>query len=50
MAVEHPGAIYTASTHPTTASRFAVLEATRKEIEAKRLAKQELEPNMKAGQ
>lgn len=50
MAVENPGAIYTASTHPTTANRFVALEAARDEIKAKMAAGQELEPNMKAGQ
>ncbi len=49
MAVEHPGAIYTASTHPTTANRFVVLEAAVKEIKAKRAAGQALEPNMQPG-
>jgi len=47
MAVENPDAIYVATTHPTTAQRFTVLEATIKEIEAKKAAGQPLEPNMK---
>lgn len=49
FAVEQPGAIYTASTHPTTANRFVALEAARDEINAKLAAKQDLEPNMKPG-
>lgn len=49
MATEHPTAIYTATTHPTTANRFVVLEATRDEINAKKAAGQQLEPNMQAG-
>jgi membrane-associated protease RseP (regulator of RpoE activity) len=50
MAVEHPDAIYTATTHPTTANRFVVLEAAAKEIEAKRAKGQELVPEMKPAQ
>jgi len=50
MAIENPGAIYTTSTHPTTANRFVVLEAARQEIEAKKANGQPLEPNMKQRQ
>lgn len=50
MAVEHPQAVYTSTTHPTTANRFVVLEAAVKEIETKKAEGKELEPNMKPAQ
>lgn len=49
FAVEHPEAIYMATTHPTTANRFVVLEAARDEIKAKLAAGKPLEPNMQPG-
>lgn len=49
MAVQNPGAVTHASSHPTTASRFVGLEAARDEINAKKAAGKVLEPNMQAG-
>jgi len=46
MAVENPDAVYVATSHPTTAQRFTMLEAAVKEIKAKQAAGQQLEPNM----
>ena len=48
MATESPGSIKFAKTHPTTAERFVRLEATAKEIDAKKAANQPLMPNMKS--
>lgn len=48
MGVEHPNAIYTATTHPTTANRFVTLEATAAEIAEKRAKGLPLDPQMKS--
>lgn len=48
MAVEHPKAIGHGVTHPDTASRFVALEATAKEIAARRSAGEPLVPRMKS--
>ncbi len=45
MAVEHSGNIRFARSHPTTAERFVSLEATHREIRAKRRAGRPLTPN-----
>ena len=45
MAVEHSGSIRFARSHPTTAERFVSLEATHREIRAKRRAGRPLIPN-----
>ena len=47
MAVENPGAITLATTHPSTSTRFVALEAARDEIEGKRKEGKELKPEMK---
>jgi hypothetical protein len=49
MAQEAPGSIRFASSHPTTAERFVRIEQAAGEIEAKRVAGQDLLPNRKGG-
>lgn len=47
MAVESPGSVTQATSHPTTATRFVALEAARDEIKKKQAAGLPLVPNMK---